>query len=294
MARRNLVIVRAGRGSRHPTWLDHAAERSFDLAVVAFEDAAPDGAPSDAIRELRPGGKWDGVHGFLAANPRLLESYDYFWIPDDDIEASQAGIETIFRLMQQHRLSVGQPALSHQSYFTHFLMLSCPGFRVRFTNWVEVMVPCLSAAALRAIHNDFAGTMSGFGLDYVWCRLGRDNHLKAGVLDAVTVDHLRPVGTALQPVMRQAGADPDMEHAKLAARYGIGQRPTPLAYAGVDAADGMRIDGLRRLGLTMGYRYGLSLPSFRHPGEAAWKLVQLVRRQLMRDLDLTALNRLEI
>ena len=116
--------------------------------------------------------------------------------------------------------------------------MSCPGYRVRYRNFVETMAPCLKSGVLQAILADFEGSMSGFGLDYVWCRLSRDNRFKAAILDDVAVRHTRPVGQTLRNAMEERGLSPEDEERRLFARYSLKDKTGPLVYAAIIGASG--------------------------------------------------------
>jgi hypothetical protein len=288
--RRNLVIVRAGQNSLHRRWLDEGNSRSWDLLISSYDRNAKFQEEPGVSVTFCTGGKWDGIYQALAGS-NLLERYDYVWLPDDDIDATAATIDEMFALMRKHDLAVGQPALTHDSYFSHFITNRCPGFTLRYTNYVEIMVPCLKASHLAQVFHEFESTMSGFGLDYLWCRIGEAGPGKTGIFDTVTVRHTRPVGPAmrtLQSEMSKAGISPQAEEEALKARYGIRRRIVPIAYAAIDAR-GRKIDGRRRLGLQMAARYLADLPSFTDRRHTAQKIVQLIRRQLSKPFDMSPL-----
>lgn len=232
---RNLVIVRAGDRSLHPAWLDGARAGHYDLIVSYFgDDPARYRSPEEHRVDFK-GGKWDGIHTVFANDPGLLERYDYFWFPDDDIEADSATVAEMFRLMAQHGLALAQPALTHDSYFSFLLFLQCPSFRLRYANVIEIMVPCLRQDVLRQVLPLFRETRSGFGLDFVWTRLLPDNRWKAAILDSITVRHTRPVGGELHRKLATRGESARAEQTRLMRRFNL-RRPKLLIYAGLTRA----------------------------------------------------------
>lgn len=288
--RRNLVVVRAGRNSLHPRWLADGAPRSFDLVVSAFDAETPRIEADGIVHVDQPGGKWDGLHATLTREDigrDLTAHYDYVWLPDDDIDTTGADIERLFAAMARFRLAVGQPALTRDSYYSHFLLLRCPGFAVRFTNYVEIMVPCLTSTVLARALPDFAGNMSGYGLDYVWCRLTDQPARSAGVIDEIEMRHTRPVGGALKTRMAALGLSPEAEEARLKARHGLSGRTVPLAYAGIDA-EGHAIDGRGSMAWRMAKGYLGVLGDFPARGAALRDIAKITRRQLTKPLDLSA------
>jgi len=85
---RNLVVVRSGRESFHPRWLD-GAKPAFDLLVAAYEDT-PAVPCSPGIRQFSlPGRKMQGYYRLFTKSPKLLQKYDQIALFDDDSTATQ-------------------------------------------------------------------------------------------------------------------------------------------------------------------------------------------------------------
>lgn len=288
-ARRNLVVVRAGKNSLHPKWLDAGRHRNWDLVVSLYDpDARFDNGP-DVPVVIQRGGKWDGLYALFSQSD-ILDRYDYVWLPDDDINACSADIDAIFDSMRQYDLDVAQPSLTRNSYFTHFALMSCPGFVLRYTNFVEIMVPCLKVNLLRIVLEDFKYSMSGFGLDYIWCRLSDNPRYKAAIVDRVAVRHTRPIGRVLRSQMAKNGIIAEDEEQVLRSCYEVEGRIRPLIYAALDER-GRLHQGCRRLGLAMAMAYLSVYRQFTVQESASSKILQLFRRQATRKLDLTQLKR---
>lgn len=188
------MVVRCGDKSLHKHW--GAPARTWDLAVSYYgttDDAFPE---ADYVHRYK-GGKWDGIASFFAENPDCLEKYEYVWFPDDDILTENSAVVALFEAARTFKLDLCQPALSEQSYFSHLITLCDPSFRLRYTNFVELMVPVFSRSLLRKAQPQFQSTRTGFGLDFLWPRLIEDPINKIAVIDSVTVTHTRPVGGEL-------------------------------------------------------------------------------------------------
>lgn len=294
LMRKNLVIVRAGKASLHRGWLSQPyISRSFDVVVSYYDSVAYERhEPQEGVMAvLFQGGKWDGIYKTLERISDTLDQYDYVWLPDDDIETEGHIIDKMFLMMKLHSLKVGQPSLTLDSYFTHFIFIQCPGLQIRKTNFIEIMVPCLSSDVLRAVSPNFKNTLSGFGLDYIWCRIPESGQRNAGIIDAVAVKHTRPVGQVLMTKMKTIGIDPKQEEADLASAYGLDRWVTPLAYMAITnfntVFEGKFVTGvlmaamytrvyLQRSKMARHYDFG--------------RIVQLLRRQLTRRLDLSELR----
>jgi hypothetical protein len=291
--RRDLVIVRAGVRSLHPAWLKGSDDRSWDLVVSVYDDADFDHG-DDVVIARDPGGKWDGVSKYLLRSG-ALDRYDHIWLPDDDIATNGAAISAMFAQMRRFDLDIAQPSLTWDSYFTHFVTLSCPGLRLRYTNFVEIMIPCVKSALLRAVLPDFADSMSGFGMDPIWCRLSSEPAFKAAILDGVAMRHTRPVGGGLHKMMREQGRSAKDEAARLARAYGVDRKIRPVVYALIDEQDrlvrGETPFSRFLLGASMCGRYVAAHKFFVFKRSMIWKLLQLVRRQAFEPLELWQLQR---
>jgi hypothetical protein len=252
MERRNLVFVRAGAHSLHPRLLAGGDARSWDI-LVSYYDAAAFAAgptpPADGVAvEYVPGGKWKGVYQAFNQVGRL-DQYDYVWFPDDDVAATPEAVEAIFRVARERELAVCQPALTLDSYYSHWITLVQEGFQLRYTDFVEIMAPCLRRDTILRALPLFDRTESGFGLNHLWQRLDTDNRRQAAIIDAVTVRHTRPVSTR-EARVKANGVDAVEEGRDLLRPFGIPTKVRAVAYAGI-ASDGTPIDGQLRIAAKM-------------------------------------------
>lgn len=291
-SKRNLVIVRAGPSSLHNQWLDLPYERrDFDIIVSYFDETAFSchKAQAGVSAFFVKGGKWDGLYKTILNSGNLLETYDYFWLPDDDIACTGTDVNKIFRNMADQNIRVGQPSLTLDSYFTHFLLLHCPTFKLRYSNFIEVMVPCLRSDILREILPQFEDSMSGFGLDYVWCRLPGVGKYGAAIFDDIQVCHTRPIGKILLRSMDNAGRNPKDEERSLCELYNVKMDTTPIAYSGYTRT-GQFIDGKLKMAwhMSLGYSSVLSVGTDMQLKFGPSKVTQLVRRQITRPCDLSS------
>ena len=123
----------------------------------------------------------------------ILGSYDFFMLLDDDLLPIGCSIADMFSLFRETGLRLGQPALTRDSYFAHGVLRQNKKFRCRKINFVEVMCPIMSKAALEDYMPIFDAT-TGFGLDVYWSDLEWRKHGGMAVLDETPMRHTRPVG----------------------------------------------------------------------------------------------------
>ena len=283
-------MVRAGDTSLHPGWGAAEPGCGFDLIVSYFgDDPLAFRAPHEN-RVDQKGGKWDGIHALFAQRPDLLKRYDHFWLPDDDIETDRWTIEGVFATMRRLNLAVAQPALSLDSYFSHFPLLRSRSFELRFVDMVEIMAPCLSAVTLARALPLLADNMSGFGMDALWTRFAADNHATAAVLDSLPVRHTRPVGTALAKTLAGLGRSSDGDLLKLQQKYSLGTT-YPLCYAAIDAG-GRHWGSQAAIGMRMAADYMSQRTAFRQTEGFVRDIRRLMQRQLLWSPQLSPLKAL--
>ncbi|WP_196501939.1 DUF707 domain-containing protein [Aestuariivirga litoralis] len=255
-ARRNLVVVRAGESSLHRAWLKGAETRNWDLVVSWYASSSYKRTADERLHRVQ-GGKLDGLYKTFAALPDLLRNYDFIWLPDDDIDTNTPAINRLFETMRTHNLSIGQPALSWNSYFSHIITLRSPLAKLRFTNFVEVMAPCFAVDALRQTLPDFRESMSGWGVDRVWFTMLGSRRNSMAVIDQVSVFHTRPVGNVLASKVLSSGKTPRGEQADVMARHGLQEKPTHLCFGYIDLRGKQKNGNLfRRLRLALA-QYGM-------------------------------------
>jgi hypothetical protein len=218
---RNLVIARVGRTSVHPDWLDPDSPRDWDLRLCPFE-------PVPAGEDVIPGPKWSGLWQLLTAWDGW-RAYDYIWMPDDDIAASQATINRLFAIAAAAGLDLFAPALDARSYYAHFDTVANPRFFGRRVGFVEIMMPGFSRGALERLLPTIGESETGWGwgLDSVWPKLL--GYRNVGIVDAVAVTHTRPVGVMRDPDLRRRVLE---ESDRLLARYECRQEHVTLAAFG--------------------------------------------------------------
>ena len=247
---RGLVLVRAGQGHRFAALTNIPAyQRSWDLAFSFYHHVALPTGSSVEWTHYYNGGKWDGIWNFFAVHPDLLHRYDYFWLVDDDIEIEPQWVDKLFDYVRRNAFRLAQPALTHDSYFSHRLTLACPGFLHRHTNLVEIMAPIISRDILEKVLPLFEHTRSGFGLDWYWQRLVPDPSKQIAIVDSLPVRHARPLGKNLRALMLQDGLAPEQERTLLASMLGI-NRIHCIATSGV-TEDGKRVEGRMRMAYIM-------------------------------------------
>jgi hypothetical protein len=217
---RHLIVLRAGDASLHRPWVAGPA-RDFDLFISDYGSLPGQHRDGADYYEHRPGPKWPALAALIDQHDWLLEEYDSFWFPDDDLAADTGLLNRMFAFFCAYQLHLAQPALTRNSYGTWKTLRQDPRCQLRYTGFVEVMAPLFSRAALQACRHTFAESPSGWGLDWVWPMLCRRAGLdRLAVIDATPVQHTRPVGGG-DLYRNHRRLDPRADAARVVQRYGV-------------------------------------------------------------------------
>lgn len=193
-SRRYLIVCRVGDNSIHGEWIEKNETRNFDLFLDYFGDQ-PNRYRDECDYYIQSKGlKWPGLYSIIENFNELIFSYDAVWLPDDDISVDTQTINEMFDLFTAYDLLMAQPALTKDSYFTHGITIVNPEFILRFTDFVEIMVPLFSKKALSKLWSIFNESQSGWGLDNVWIGHLDPPEQRVAIIDKTPVKHTRPVG----------------------------------------------------------------------------------------------------
>jgi hypothetical protein len=236
-----LVFVRAGQKSFHGRHIGEDPERNWDCCVSWYSAPGEDGG---AERSTTGGiNKFDGLEVALAEWPEMLR-YRYVLVVDDDVYFRPGDISKYFLLCDRYGSFLSQPALSWNSYFSVRITLRNVFMRLRRVTFVEVMTPCMSAAALEMLRPTFRLTKSTWGIDLAWTAMCAADH-PVHVVDDIEATHTKPIDRqsgAFYARLRDMGVDPRQELREVYAKY-----------AGQD---------LRIANLSHGHVYRVAIPSW--------------------------------
>jgi Protein of unknown function (DUF707) len=214
--RRVLVLVRVGDTSLHAEWLRGAApdSRNWDLHLSYFDDRIfpfPD-RPSDVTLSFEKGTKATGTVTCLEKLGERVKTYDWVWLPDDDIEADLPTLNRFFDIVLDHDLDLAQPALGAGSYVSHDITVQRPHMKLRYTTFVEIMAPCFSKRAFGLCRPYLGATVTSWGPNHLFPRLLGYPERKIAIVDETPVVHTRPIAAGPNIALaRELGIDLDRE-----------------------------------------------------------------------------------
>src|SRR3954471_19442885 len=135
---RALIIARVGVRSIHNAWIDRGRARDFDLYVSPHEYVPFHSEPDHGV-EVGPvyaEVKWRALHRLLN-EWRGWRDYDYVAFADDDILMDQKSWSAFFDIVRRRNPTLAQPALTHDSFWSHILTLRNANFVWRETTFIE-------------------------------------------------------------------------------------------------------------------------------------------------------------
>ena len=231
---KNVVISRNGPDSLHEEWLTNSDTKNWDLILLFYDENS---FKRCQIREGKsfyyPGGKWEAYYNFFRDYPDVLNNYDYFWFADDDISLQGNEINKMFQRMNDYDLDIAQPAMSLESYFSYIITIQCDFLKIRFSNFVEVMAPCLRKSLVKDMLPFFKDAFSGMGLDSVWTYKTRKEPNKIAILDEVVMTHTRPVGGPLHQKLKEKNITFKEEISSNINKIGI-EQVKPVIFSAID------------------------------------------------------------
>lgn len=195
--RRNLIILRAGHNSLHTQWSRNIDldDRNWDLCISWYDKDIPNTVIDCEYFTHQPQErKFSAIYKILNNNNSLW-SYDYIWMPDDDLMTSWRDINRFFNIIRRQNFSLAQPSVSSTSFVNHAITASNPDYLFRYSQFVEVMCPAFSKEALSICLPSFQESKYGFGLDHVWPSLLGRQAGRMAIIDNTCVEHTRPIGS---------------------------------------------------------------------------------------------------
>lgn len=188
--KKNAVFVPVGKDSLHRQLLKGDAD--FDLHLLIYDGSYNKFCNDSDFVACDAGYKMDMIYRYLHRHPELFEKYEYFFLLDDDIVISTEDVNRLFSMMREYQLKIAQPSLV-MSYYTYKHTAFHPFYILRYTIFVEMMMPCFSRDALKAVLPTFEQKIRWCGIEMHWPVLVGSNHKDMAIVDAVSAKHTRPV-----------------------------------------------------------------------------------------------------
>jgi len=168
--------------------------REVDLARVIDKVLATRHQVDVAVAPMQPIGKFDNINRTISAYD--LTKYDWLMVVDDDVDLPSGFLDLLVYFCHTLDLKVAQPAHRFDSYASFKITRRRWAAQARRTGYVEIGPVCLLHRDTFADFIPFPSLRWAWGLDIFWAHVAGRRGWRMGVIDAVPISHLRPVGGA--------------------------------------------------------------------------------------------------
>lgn len=213
MNKKNLIVTCAGDNSLHKEWLK-GEDPSFDLIIIYYGDTKAVEYIKDCnFIVQRKGFKYRLIEFFLSNYWENIKDYEYISFADDDLSCDSKCFNNLFKVMKEYDLWVAQPALTNDSYTNHQEVLQDQSCKLRYSSFVEIMVPTFKKIVLENIKHTIIDTDSGWGLEFLWFDMLGCQKNKFAIIDETPIKHTKPFTGYPQ------GVNPTLDWQKTAHRF---------------------------------------------------------------------------
>lgn len=188
--KRNAILMPAGSDSLHRQYLDGMAD--FDLHLMVYDDSFSEFCNDTDYVTCLSGYKMDMAYNYIESHPWFLDEYEYVFLVDDDIRMTASSVNRLFDVMKDYNLEIAQPALT-LSYGTYYITMHDPTCMLRYTDFVEMMMPCFSRDALLKVLPTFKEKVRWQGIEFHWPVLIDTCHKDMAVIDDILAVHARSI-----------------------------------------------------------------------------------------------------
>jgi hypothetical protein len=161
----------------------------WDVHLWALD--APSRDLGGLTRGTGSGGKFELLQRLLDGSPPSPSSWVV--LSDDDYRFRRGSLVDLLALAQAANLDLAQPAHRRFVNASHQFTLVRPRVIARRTHFVEIGPLVVMSPAGRAALLPFPPAEMGWGLEAQWGVSSREGRIVAGIVDAVTIEHLGKV-----------------------------------------------------------------------------------------------------
>lgn len=198
-----LVFTSAGDQSCLHKWLE--GKPNFDLWVTYYGDHHGKYSDLTPLYCQRKDTKFPNLHALHTSHPGFLAQYKAIIVMDDDIEISTKQLNKLFCIQQEYDLWVLQPSFDQRGKISHRITRQRYGYKMRYTNFVEMTCPLFETSRLLKFLNIFDPELKGWGTDHWFIHnLGPDSLGHVAIIDSISclnphdrfkVDGIREIDT---------------------------------------------------------------------------------------------------
>lgn len=196
---KNIIVICAGDTSLHYKKKWFAKSRKYVLCVIYYGDdniIENDYKNSSDIFIKNKGPKWSLIRQFLI-KWKKWKTFNYIAFPDDDLDITVTKLNNLFKIGSKYKLNLYQPALIDNGplYVKHNILKENKTCKLRYTDFVEIMIPIFSQYALKKSYKILTdrNIKSAWGVDYIIPTkiLHKKN---IAIIDSIPIKHTKPLG----------------------------------------------------------------------------------------------------
>lgn len=208
-------------------------QRNFDVLVNYYDSAETISPYADYVLHQK-GTKTTAIRKVLEQRPDILLGYKAILFLDNDVSISITSIESLFETIDICQLDLVQASLSPESE-CYFDILKQPNAGDALTplTAVEIMMPVISARALRKCGWVFQEGISGWAIDLLLSAKVRENFGNTiALVGNVVACHERGVDTvsgAFYNFLKSHGIDATIEAGDIASRFDLDDSPRAIS-----------------------------------------------------------------
>jgi hypothetical protein len=194
---RPLVLISWDGKSQPLACLDCDAEPAFDVLLFDYsgsDAAAATPIPVKQILRVKTECKGQIFAAFLDYL-RGNNDHDYVALIDDDISVAVSALNGAIAIAREHSLDSFSLSLEPDSHINHRQFVQRPASTLRWTPWVEVMMPFYRRDLFVAAGEFYRNSISSYGLDqFAIPLMGKLTGMnRVAIIDAYAAGHYRPV-----------------------------------------------------------------------------------------------------
>jgi len=186
-------------------------EGRWDVHLWALDEPSP--TLGGFTRGVGAGGRFELLQRLLDDSPPSPSSWVV--ISDDDYRFRRGTLVDLLALAQAANLDLAQPAHRRFVNANHQFNLVRPRVIARRTHFVEIGPLVVMSPAGRTVVTPFPPAQMGWGVEAQWGVASREGRIVAGIVDAVTIEHLGHVAGEYDRSAASAELDRFVEEAGL-------------------------------------------------------------------------------
>lgn len=170
ISKKNFLFTSAGDNTNFDSlWIND--NMNYDVYVIYYgnnDDIYNKYKSKVTFIEKRKGSKFQNFKYFYDNYIDIVNSYERYFILDDDIIFNVDDINNMFKISEQYNLDICGPSFNRNSKISHPLTKHKPNRLLSYTNFVEVNVPLFSKDALHKLMQKLDYSLIGWGIDYLY------------------------------------------------------------------------------------------------------------------------------